>query len=100
MKWHKTLALGQKARLMWVVTVALGVAFSTALGASAQAGETRTKKQTKSVYLVKYRVGSEVRYGKNPAGNVVKITVGEYMSNNSYVCTPSGFGRKAFCRAI
>ncbi|MCT7667507.1 hypothetical protein [Shinella kummerowiae] len=100
MNSHTTLPLAQKARLRWAVTVALGVALTAVLGAGAQAGETGRKKQTKSVYLVKYRVGDEVRYGKNPAGNVVKITVGEYMSNNSYVCTPSGFGRKAFCRAI
>lgn len=100
MKSHETLSRGQKARLKRAATVAFGIALSAVLGVSAQAGDAGTKKQTKSVYLVKYRVGDDVRYGKNPAGNVVKISVGEYMSNNPYVCTPSGFGRKAFCRAI
>jgi hypothetical protein len=100
MKSNEALSQGQKGRLKWIATVAFGIAISAVLGVSAQAGETRKREQTKSVYLVKYRVGNDVRYGKNPGGNVVKVSVREYMNNNPYVCTPSGFGRKARCRAI
>ncbi|MDX3975777.1 hypothetical protein [Shinella sp.] len=101
MKFNETLSIAQQGRRKLAPAMVLGMAISAVLGVSAQAGEIRKPAgQTKSVYQVKYRVDNDVRYGKNPAGNVVKISAMEYMNSNIYVCTPSGFGQKARCRAI
>lgn len=101
MTFNETSSHALKACQNWVVTIVLAMTMSSALGACAQAGDAgKPKVQTKSVYLVKYWVGSEVRYGKNPRGQVMKISTADYMNNSLYVCTPSGFGQKARCRAI
>lgn len=94
------ISIGHQDGLKWVASAAIGLAVSLALHASAQAGETRTpKEEVRSVYLVKYRVNNNVRYNKNPAGKVRKVTASRYLNSNPYVCTPSGFGRKARCYA-
>ncbi|UXN66727.1 hypothetical protein N8E89_19115 (plasmid) [Phyllobacterium sp. A18/5-2] len=81
-----------------ITTAAIGFAVFAVLGASAQAGESRKPKQEmRSVYLVKYRVNNEIRYAKKSAGKTVKVSASQYMNNNPYVCTPSGFGQKARC---
>ena len=81
-----------------ITTAAIGLAVFAALGASAQAGESRKlKDETRSVYLVKYRVNTEIRYTKKSAGKVMKVSTSQYMNSNPYVCTPSGFGQKARC---
>ena len=100
MKFNKSRSSAQKSGL--VMTILLGVTISTGFSGSVQAGEISKPKaaQTRSVYLVKYWLGKDVRYSKNPSRNVVKISASEYMNSNPYVCTPSGFGRKARCRAI
>lgn len=78
--------------------VALGLATSMAFSVGAEAKDVRKKKDdTRSVYLVKYRVNGEVRYNKVGKGKIVKISASEYLSGNSLVCTPSGFGQKSRC---
>ncbi|EYR84360.1 MULTISPECIES: hypothetical protein [unclassified Shinella] len=101
MTFDKTRSHALKTRPKWTATIVLAMAMSTALGACAQAGDAgKPKVQTKSVYLVKYWVGNEVRYRKNPRGQVMKISAADYLNNSLYVCTPSGFGQKARCRGI
>jgi len=83
--------------LKWVAAAAFGLGFSLVAGTSAQAGEVRKPRdETRTVYLVKFRVNGVVRYNKNPA-MVRKISFSQYLSNNPYVCTPSGFGQKSRC---
>jgi hypothetical protein len=83
--------------LKCVTATAIGLTVSV-ISLSAQAGEIRKpKEETRSVYLVKYRVNNEVRYAKKPVGKVMKVSASRYMSSNPYVCTPSGFGQKARC---
>jgi hypothetical protein len=68
------------------------------LSANAQAKDShKPKNDTRSVYLVKYRVNNEVRYNKNPMGKVVKVSASQYFGATPYVCTPSGFGQKSRC---
>lgn len=100
MKFNKSHSLAYKSGL--AMTMMLGLTILTASGVSAQAEEISKSKvtQTRSVYLVKHWFGNDVQYGKNPAGKVFKISASDYMNSNPYVCTPSGFGRKARCRAI
>lgn len=81
-------------------TVVLGLAIAATICLSAQAGELRrSKDQTKSVYLVKYQVGKDVRYGK-PSSKIKKVSTSNYTKSNPYVCTPSGFGQKARCYTV
>lgn len=80
-----------------VAAVAFCLGFSLVAGTSAQAGEVRKPRdETRTVYLLKYRVNGTVRYNKNPA-TVRKISFSQYLSSNPYVCTPSGFGQKSRC---
>jgi len=79
-----------------IIASALGLVLLAALGLSAEAGDNRKpKEETRSIYLVKYHVHGEVRY-KRP-GKTVTVTESHYRSANAFVCTPSGFGRKARC---
>lgn len=83
--------------LKWVVATAIGLTVSV-LSLNAQAGEIRKpKEETRTVYLVKYRVNNEVRYAKKPIGKIIKVSASRYMNSNQYVCTPSGFGQKSRC---
>lgn len=83
--------------LKWVAAVAFGLGLSLVAGTSAQAGEVRkSRDETRTVYLVKYRVNGMVRYNNNPA-TVRKISLLQYLHSNPYVCTPSGFGQKSRC---
>ena len=94
-----TFSIAHRPSLKWMAAAAVGLTVATVLGASAQAGESRKPKQEmRSVYLVKYRVNNEIRYGKS-AGKIVKVSASQYMNSNPYVCTPSGFGQKARCFA-
>lgn len=80
-----------------VAAVAFCLGFSLVAGRSAQAGEVRKPRdETRTVYLVKYRINGMVRYNKNPT-TVRKISFLQYLHNNPYVCTPSGFGQKSRC---
>jgi ABC-type transporter Mla subunit MlaD len=93
-----TFSTAHRNRFRRVAIASIGLAVSALLGANAQAGEMRKpKEETRSVYLVKYRVNNDVRYNKKPVGKVVKISTSRYLNSNSYVCTPSGFGQKARC---
>lgn len=83
--------------LKCVAALAFGLGLSLVAGTSAQAGEMRkSRDETRTVYLVKYRVNGMVRYNKNPA-MVHKISFFKYVQSNPYVCTPSGFGQKSRC---
>jgi site-specific DNA-adenine methylase len=83
--------------LKWIAPVAFCLGFSLVAGTSAQAGEMRkSRDETRTVYLVKYRVNGMVRYNKNPA-MVRKVSFFQYQQSNPYVCTPSGFGQKSRC---
>lgn len=78
----------------------LGLAGATLLATGANAGDSiKADHQIISVYLVKSGDGQQVSYNKNPRRYVVKISAAQYMKNNLYVCTPSGFGQKARCYA-
>ncbi|TIP30131.1 MAG: hypothetical protein E5X67_03385 [Mesorhizobium sp.] len=93
-----TFSTAHRNRFRRVAIAAIGLAVSVTLGANAQAGEMRKPEgETRSVYLVKYRVNNDVRYNKKPVGKVVKISASRYLNSNTYVCTPSGFGQKARC---
>ena len=95
MKHSKSNSIARPARA--AATLVLGLAISSVLGLNAQAGEIRrSKDQDRSVYLVKYQVGKDVRYGK-PSRKAMRVTASNYMRSNPYVCTPSGFGQKARC---
>ncbi|MEL4069162.1 hypothetical protein WKW50_03315 [Ochrobactrum sp. GPK 3] len=88
----------RRESVKWVATAAIGLAASLCLSANAQAKDShKPKNDTRSVYLVKYRVNNEVRYNKNPMGQVIKVSASQYFGGNSYVCTPSGFGQKSRC---
>lgn len=83
--------------LTWVAPAAIGLAVSLVIGTNAQAGEVRrSKEETRTVYLVKYRVNNTVHYNKKPL-KVRKVTLSQYLRSNPYVCTPSGFGQKSRC---
>ena len=92
-------AIAHPGRTKWaaIMLCAAIPAFLSVSVAHAEQGRA-TKEQYKSVYLVKRWFGNEVRYGKNPAGKVMRISAARYASIGRYVCTPSGFGRKANCR--
>lgn len=93
-----TFSTAYRNRFRRVAIASIGLAVSAVLGANAQAGEMRkSKEETRSVYLVKYRVNNDVRYNKKPVGKVVKISASRYLNSNTYVCTPSGFGQKSRC---
>jgi hypothetical protein len=99
MKFTKSLSMARQSGV--ALTVMLGLAMSSVLSTGAQAEEARKpQEQTRSVYLVKYWIGDQVRYNKNPLGKVLKVSALKYMNSSPYVCTPSGFGQKARCRAI
>ncbi len=84
-------------RLKFITAAAIGLTVSV-LSSNVQAGEIRKpKEETRSVYLVKYRVNNEIRYAKKSDVKVMKVSASQYMNSNSYVCTPSGFGQKARC---
>ena len=88
---------GRCAGLRRVVATAFGLTLLASFGLSAEADDNRKSKEpTRSVYLVRYEVGGEVRYTKRPI-KTVTVTESHYRSFNAYVCTPSGFGRKARC---
>ncbi|TMV03558.1 hypothetical protein [Brucella haematophila] len=88
----------RRESVKWVATAAIGLAASLCLSATAQAKDShKPKNDTRSVYLVKYRVNNEVRYNKNPMGKVVKVSASQYFGATPYVCTPSGFGQKSRC---
>jgi hypothetical protein len=83
--------------LKWLAAIAFGLGFSLVAGTSAQAGEVRkSDDETRTVYLVKYRVNGANQYNKNPS-MVRKISFSQYLRSNPYVCTPSGFGQKSRC---
>jgi hypothetical protein len=93
-------ATGHRSGLKWVAPAAIGLAVSLVLGTGAQAGEIRkSKEETRTVYLVKYRGNNTVHYNKKPVAKVRKVTLSQYLRSNPYVCTPSGFGQKARCYA-
>ncbi len=90
-------ATALRGSLKWVAQAATALAVSLVLGTSAQAGEVRdSKDQTRTVYLVKYRVNGTVHYNKKPV-TVRKVSLSQYLRGNPYVCTPSGFGQKSRC---
>src|SRR5688500_13032072 len=90
-------ATALRGSLKWVTPAAIGLAVSLVLGTSAQAGEVRrSNEETRTVYLVKYRVNNAVHYNKKPM-KVRKVTLSQYLRSNPYVCTPSGFGQKSRC---
>lgn len=92
------LKIAKHSGLKCKVTAAAVVAASVLFSPAAQAGEIRkAKEQVRSVYLVKYWVGNNVRYNKNPASRAAKVSASQYRASNPYVCTPSGFGQKARC---
>jgi hypothetical protein len=98
MRLNKFLSIEHRNGLKWMMTAATLIAASAVFSSNAQAGELRKAKQeVRSVYLVKYRVNSDVRYAKNPGRKVIKISASQYRTSNSYICTPSGFGQKARC---
>jgi dsDNA-specific endonuclease/ATPase MutS2 len=88
----------RRKSLKWIAVAAIGLAATVALQGSANAEQAQKKKgEVRSVYLAKYRVNNEVRYSKGQPKNIVKISAADYLSGNSYVCTPSGFGQKSRC---
>ncbi|MGB3388763.1 MAG: hypothetical protein WBA88_12340 [Pseudaminobacter sp.] len=98
MKSEKFLSSTRCSGRKWVKSAAILIAASIGFAAHAHADDRPTpKEQTRSVYLVKYRVDNEVRYTKNPARKVIKVSASQYRASNPYVCTPSGFGQKARC---
>ena len=66
-----TFSTAHRNRFRRVAIASIGLAVSALLGANAQAGEMRKpKEETRSVYLVKYRVNNDVRYNKKPVGKI------------------------------
>ena len=99
MKPERRLPIVWRGGLSRIKVAAVGLLILAVFGFGAQAGDARkqSKEPTRSVYLVKYYVDGEVRYAKKPVGKVVTISVLAYRNSGTYVCTPSGFGRKARC---
>ena len=97
MKMHRfSPTVGHGLRRMTVTVLSLAIL--AAFGISAEAGDAGTRNEaTRSIYLVKYQVGGEVRYSKRPARKIVTVSAARYQNSNAYVCTPSGFGQKARC---
>ncbi len=88
----------RRKSLKWMAAATIGLAATVAMSAAAEAKELRKKKDdTRSVYLVKYRVNGDVRYNKAAKGTVVQISETEYLNSNSLVCTASGFGQRSRC---
>ncbi|APY15766.1 hypothetical protein BR10RB9215_C20456 [Brucella sp. 10RB9215] len=85
-------------RAVMFTVAAIGLAASPLFTAPAQAGEARkSREDIRFVYLAKYRVNGDVRYSKQPRGKLMRVSVSQYRTSNSYVCTPSGFGQKSHC---
>ncbi len=100
MRRNELLCNARRKSLKWVAVAAIGLATTLAGQAGAEAKETRKKKDdTRTVYLVKYRVNGEVRYNKVGKAQVVKISAADYARGSSLVCTPSGFGQKSRCHS-
>lgn len=87
-----------RSGLKWLAVAAAGLAMLLSMQGGAQADQARKKNgDVRSVYLVKYTVGGEVRYNKGRPGKVLKVSAATYRSGTSYVCTPSGFGQQSRC---
>jgi len=88
----------RRKSLKWVAVAALALASTLVMQSGAEAKELRKKKDdTRTVYLVKYRVNGDIRYNKGAKGMVVRMSAAEYLNSNSLVCTPSGFGQRSRC---